>query len=340
MEEPTEPLFKPVRKRKFLRRKDSASAGAASTDTPSETTQEGVPADASPAGGEGDGGAATEHALEADEAEESILADIIRRKMTSRRKALGVGFTPESGSAAHSTPPSSSMDLARPAGEDGEKIQAITGRFVAHTGQKVDVDEHMMQYIESELAKRRQGLENQTAAPADPTAASASASLGKLHEVDLGPEIKLRNISLTEAATRGLAGDAPPADPTGPAPDGKNAAKSWKNRKRRTSDDIRRDQLVEEVLRESKLDVYDQADTANANEDKNLAADDRIAEQFRRDFMEALHSRRRRTRAKRQSKPGAGGKKVDAPRGPKLGGSRSARAAMRQKQLQEQQQKK
>jgi len=156
------------------------------------------------------------------------------------------------------------------------------------------------------------------------------AALGKLHEIDLGPDSKLRNIARTEAATRRLAGDdsSAPADEGDISPKknrlGRND-KQWRGRKMRTSEDIKRDQLVEEVLRESKLDVYDEPEVERQDDDQ--AADDRIAEQFRRDFLDAIQSRRRagRTRNTKVAKP-------DVPRGPKLGGSRSARAAMREKQ--------
>ena len=85
------------------------------------------------------------------------------------------------------------------------------------------------------------------------------ASLGKLHEIDLGQEATLRNIARTEAATRQMTqnGGLPTSDhiasETGrPVPDGK----SWRNRKQRTDADIARDRLVEEVLRESKCAYY------------------------------------------------------------------------------------
>lgn len=60
------------------------------------------------------------------------------------------------------------------------------------------------------------------------------------------------------------------------------------------------------------------------------AADDRIAEQFRREFMDAISSRRQK--ATQSAKKGPGAKVDDKPKGPKLGGSRSARAAMREQQ--------
>lgn len=79
------------------------------------------------------------------------------------------------------------------------------------------------------------------------------ASLGKLHEIDLGQETKLRNIARTEAATKKLADDddVSPGDEAAPAPPTKDE-KPWRSRKRRNSEDMERDRLVEEVLRESK----------------------------------------------------------------------------------------
>jgi hypothetical protein len=73
------------------------------------------------------------------------------------------------------------------------------------------------------------------------------------------------------------------------------------------------------------VDVYEEPEAAQGEDGQ--AADDRLAEQFRRDFLDAIQSRRRGARA-RNTKTTKG----DVPRGPKLGGSRSARAAMREKQ--------
>jgi hypothetical protein len=93
-----------------------------------------------------------------------------------------------------------------------------------------------------------------------------------------------------------------------------------------------------------------------------VAADDRIAEQFRREFMEALHERQQLRRRKRKAAsnapppprhangpppPSGGGptrpgKKDDGEilRGPKLGGSRNDRAQMRDLLLANQKEKK
>lgn len=233
-----------------------------------------------------------------------------------------------------------------------------------------------MAYIESGLAKRRQGHDTSTSngegsegnLSLNGTLINAGlhrqpAALGKLHEIDLGPDAKLRNIARTEAAKKRLeGGEGAEVDEKG---SGKvrlrRDGKPWRARRRRNSEDIKRDQLVEEVMRESRrklsvfhltlsvhpfprppppkpliaplVEIYDEPEPDLATDDQ--AADDRIAEQFRRDFLDAISSRRQRSSAAARAakKAKANGTKVDdRPRGPKLGGSRSARAAMRELQ--------
>lgn len=126
-----------------------------------------------------------------------------------------------------------------------------------------------MAYIDAEMAKRYKRSPLPEGSPADqpdsqPTSGAPStqgqpherlpASLGKLHEIDLGQETKLQNIARTEAATRRLAGDEDSS--AGPTDRVEAPGKSWRNRKRRTSADVERDRLVEEILRESKRMSY------------------------------------------------------------------------------------
>lgn len=73
---------------------------------------------------------------------------------------------------------------------------------------------------------------------------------------------------------------------------------------------------------------------ANKEVDDDGAADDRIAEEFRKDFMDAMAARRQRRRKAPAQPPRPGAKKDDdVLKGPKLGGSRNVRAAMRDKLL-------
>ncbi|KAL4901948.1 hypothetical protein BDW74DRAFT_181387 [Aspergillus multicolor] len=260
----------------------------------------------------------------------------IRRLRRSRRGGIEFSTTPRPTTDHMSR---TALSVATEEDIESERLRAMCDRFTAHTGQTLDVDKHMMAFIESELAKRYQrGTSSLLHDMSDPSATTLSgansplstadfperepASLGKLHEIDLGHEAKMRNIARTEEATKRM--NSHEDEPSSERP---SSELTTRHRKRRTSKDIERDRLVEEVLRESKLDVYDEPEGDEVAAD-DQAADDRVAEQFRRDFLDAVQSRRRVARTKPTKQPG----KPEAPKGPKLGGSRSARAAMREMQ--------
>lgn len=117
-----------------------------------------------------------------------------------------------------------------------------------------------MAFIDAEIAKRLQGVaagaQAETGPSSHPTVNTSvvhserqPAALGKLHEIDLGPTATLSNIERTAAAQRKLedgSGDSEPAQRLG------KDGKPRRGQKPRTSEDIRRDRLVEEVLRESR----------------------------------------------------------------------------------------
>ena len=123
-----------------------------------------------------------------------------------------------------------------------------------------------MAYIDSELEKRRQGqnrpafpIGNQgsgvallNGAPTDTAAHRQPAALGKLHEIDLGPDATLTNIARTEAAKRRLEGGTSEIEETTGKVRLRKDGKPWRSRRRRNSDDIKRDKLVEEVMKESR----------------------------------------------------------------------------------------
>lgn len=87
----------------------------------------------------------------------------------------------------------------------------------------------------------------------------------------------------------------------------------------------------------SVVDIYEEPTNTAASEalgDDDQAADDRIAAEFRREFMDAVSARHRKKPAPPSGPAGRQAKKEEELlKGPKLGGSRSARAAMREKQL-------
>ena len=128
-----------------------------------------------------------------------------------------------------------------------------------------------MAYIAAEMGKRQHGtppanvaettnIDSENAVPHRQSDIHVPprqpATLGKLHEIDLGPDSKLQNIARTEAATRNLSkDDSGHTEEEGSGADKARLGKDGKplrNRRRRNSEDIMRDKLVEEVLRESK----------------------------------------------------------------------------------------
>ncbi|KAL2358459.1 hypothetical protein BJ546DRAFT_959909 [Cryomyces antarcticus] len=274
------------------------------------------------------------------------MVEILRRRQLAKSRRGGIEFSNVTTSRQSMSAGAQQSDALVVVEPEQSAMEAAVNRFAPQTGKVADVlDKHMMAYVDSEMARLRHkgafapdqtqeptfarqqgtaGLLGEAHRPRQP------AGLGKLQEIDLGPDATLRNIARTEAATRRLEnGQVDEIEaPVGKVRLGKDG-KPWRGRKRRNSEDVKRDKLVEEVLRESKLDIYDEPDQAlNPNEDQ--AADDRIAEQFRREFMDAINSKHiRRTAPTMPGGPTKGGKVDDRPKGPKLGGSRSARAAMR-----------
>ena len=139
-----------------------------------------------------------------------------------------------------------------------------------------------------------------------------AAGQGKLQEVDLDSAA-----SRTHKDWARLDGNTPP-----PKVRLGRDGKPRRGPKRRNSDDIRRDQMVEAVLSEAKLEYFDSTPTTNP---RFAGTDDDMVERFRSEYFESIEERQSRRPAQ---PPGA----KDQPKGPKLGGSRSARAAMRERE--------
>ncbi|KAK5052493.1 hypothetical protein LTR84_002357 [Exophiala bonariae] len=245
----------------------------------------------------------------------------------------------------------------------------ITQRFVGSSGQVVNVDQHMIAFVDSEMAKRREmqspSLENVTKSTNHENPENAQTSNGipisirqgtstnpgsiqQLSEVDLGSSAHELNLARTQAALeRARLGKAPieeeqakPLKPRKPRLGRDGKPMKPRPRKRRNSDDIARDALVEQVLHENRLDLYEASTSGQApggTPDISAAdtaqQDERLAEEFRQNFLDAVAQRQQRNKAASQPKvPGA----TTETKGPKLGGSRSARAKMAQYQQQQQ----
>ncbi|EFW99640.1 mRNA splicing factor RNA helicase [Grosmannia clavigera kw1407] len=340
---------------------------------PAETTED-ARADIEIENGDRDGDDnrdSDESEVDADELASITLAELMRLRKGRRPKMGGVEFRGDEGG-----PSSLLQNMGNRLGDfnfdnldmslDMSVPMDIGLRFAPQTGLIGDVvNKHMEEYVEAEMAKRYNTDSSQAGGGhsgrngvSDGMGAGSSslnskevreqlAMKGKLHEIDLGAESRARNVAMTERATRRLRGNDNVVDDeagkdedvqkprTGKKAPGRNG--NPPPRDRRNSDDIKRDQMVEQFLHENKMDVdvYDVArDTATG---EGRPADDRVAEQFRREFMEALAQRLRRKR--RPLGPPAKPKvrnEEEILRGPKLGGSRNVRSIMRDKLLQKQ----
>ncbi|KIW45181.1 uncharacterized protein PV06_03584 [Exophiala oligosperma] len=370
-------VFRSTKRRKISRPRHHQESPARDADQASSTDQLGGPAAAVE-------NSTTEVSAEPDEVH---VSNLVRARKNYRTRAGGVHFSTADASSDHDLKQIEAAAMVRSDGQVPEKRIDISDRFTSGTGQVVNDDHHMIAYIDSEMAKRR-NLAGATAAPTmndtpqaqshedftKPKPVSASdknpvatpqqtVSLSgrpaarQLAEVDLGSSVHDGNLARTQAALERAKLGLPPVEDEikPPKPRKPRLGRDGKPfrprpRKRRNSEDLARDALVEQLMRENKLDIYAanelvrererQAGGAESGGDDHHSgesdADERMAEQFRQDFMDAMAERRQRARAKAQSKSTSGAPTES--RGPKLGGSRSARAKMHQQQQQQQQQ--
>ncbi|CAK7236259.1 hypothetical protein SEUCBS140593_009558 [Sporothrix eucalyptigena] len=279
------------------------------------------------------------------------VAELIRRRKARKPRIGGVEFRDGDEPSSQSVVPSRYDDIDfddMPMGVQFVKQTGMIGQLV---------NKHMEEYVDAQLAKRHQAEAHANGGPTGlgsnsglgmsaaglPGTSSAEAReqlamKGKLHEIDLGAEARARNVAMTERATQRLRGTAGDDEDDSDKPrlgrDGKPL-----RRKRRDSDDVMRDQLVEQFLHENRMDVdvYNADREAAPSQTEGRPTDDRIAEQFRREFMEAAAQRMRRKRKPLgpPAKPKARNEE-EILRGPKLGGSRNVRSVMRDKLLQKQ----
>lgn len=108
-----------------------------------------------------------------------------------------------------------------------------------------------------------------------------------------------------------------------------------KNRNRRTSEELRRDALVDAVLTENTLGYYEQPKPSLRGGDVEAGQDEDADEAMHAMFIKRIEEesdekRRHRPMAPPVQKSGYGQKEEEVLKGPKLGGSRMQRQAMRE----------
>ncbi|KAG9828440.1 hypothetical protein KCU98_g14203, partial [Aureobasidium melanogenum] len=298
------PIFRPSKRRKVFRKRrddDETSEGDVATQPGSATTADNKQQEA-----------------EAETRDGGVSLSYVR-PLGSRKG--GVAFS--STRTANDSGTSSVVDTNVPP-TPPNAVEHAQARFVAPTGHIASADDkHMMAYVDSKLARLTPSHETltQSSTPAEPTPTSSataqhnenqsSASHGHLHQADVANPVPTTTTSSTTSRPQ-----KPPRKP------------HWRNR--RNSADIARDAMVDQILRESQLNIYEtSASTTHSkpSSDDTQDADERMAEEFKRNFYAAAEERAvRRTAA--PPPPTYGANKLESLKGPKLGGSRSQRAAM------------
>jgi hypothetical protein len=147
---PREPMFRPVKRRKFLRKRpdsgDSDEPMQGSEIAPSTTLQK--PNRDEDKRDESLRGKEDNRSMSAQEEDTGVtFAEIMRLRKPYRGRKAGIEFSTDS-SKSRSRMGGGDDDPASPGAlisqdSEAERLRAISNRFTPHSGQKVDVDKHM-----------------------------------------------------------------------------------------------------------------------------------------------------------------------------------------------------
>ncbi|SCN67448.1 uncharacterized protein FFMR_01190 [Fusarium fujikuroi] len=277
----------------------------------------------------------------AQDEEESVVA-ALKLRNARRARLGGVAFR-------NTNRPDDDMNNERaliPHDADGTSnneptVKGVADRFTHQTGRLTDLnDKHMMDYIESRLYNRAGGntshntLSASTSDPARQPSATTTTTTTNHESGRAVMQGQLVEISLEDHSARGKnpvqADSATDGGPRAKKPRLRKDGTPWRPRNRRDSDALKRDQIVDEILHETRLDLYEPTpgqDSHTAVADQDGAADARLAEEFRQQFLEDVAERqlRKKKATNQTTRPGT----EEVLKGPKLGGSRNARAQMR-----------
>ncbi|KAG6015435.1 hypothetical protein E4U43_005339 [Claviceps pusilla] len=252
-----------------------------------------------------------------DEAESSSsVTAVLRARMARKSRLGGVAFSTDSQADDHA--------VRVPGNGDGDEdnrfavAKAIPDRFMHQTGLVSTLNDKHIRAVPPPSNSC-----DEHADPANPASSSSDLRPRAVQPTRQGKivEVDLRSQPLPSSD------DPRKRKPDGPLPP------APRRRTRRGSDDMKRDQLVEAFLHENKLDVYDIPTRRPHNGPRDgRSADDRMAEEFRRRFFDEMALRRQRRKPippTRQQRELREMRASEVLKGPKLGGSRNNRAAVR-----------
>jgi hypothetical protein len=264
------------KKRKFFRQRPAEEATTTEAAEPEEKTERENPTSNEAPNGDEEG---------------LSVAEIIRQRNARKHRLKGVGFGADDASATAANADDELSLMIREEEQKAIDLSngGVNRRFTAQTGVSSElVNKHMyvpslllkchchtaadgarMEFIESEIAKRKSTATpdhgNSTLPAPSSEAVTATTDKqpeppkhvplqSKLQEIDLGDEVRSRNEAMTELARRRLQGEVVEEEQSGRPKKVRlgRDGKPWRPRNRRNSDDIKRDQLVEEIMRESR----------------------------------------------------------------------------------------
>ncbi|KAF5616514.1 hypothetical protein F52700_12808 [Fusarium sp. NRRL 52700] len=261
--------------------------------------------------------------------EEESVATALKLRNARRARPGGVAFR-------NTNRPDDDMNKERalmPHDADGTSnnepiMKGVADRFTHQTGRLTDLnDKHMMDYIESRLYNRAGGNTSRNTLSASPSDPARQPSATTNHESGRAVmQGQLMEINLEDHSDRGenavQADSAADGGPRAKKPRLRRDGTPWRSRNRRDSDALKRDQIVDEILHETR-----RQNSHTVVADQDGAADARLAEEFRQQFLEDVAERQLRKKKATNQTTRAGTEEVL--KGPKLGGSRNARAQMR-----------
>ncbi|KAK4497934.1 hypothetical protein PRZ48_010590 [Zasmidium cellare] len=294
-EEAREALFRPSKRRKVFRKRVTGDEDA-------EGRQDGI---AELTGSNGDVNAVEEDSHEG--------LSVVRRPAAKKH---GIGFS--SNDATNQTVVRQDVSTALVPVVEQEAGNALqSDRFTKPTGNAgVVEDKHLTAYVDSKLAELR-------SSSATPIARGDSpASTGGIDELST-PGVVASGLETNAATGVPSTKQAIESSRRG-QPHGSRNRRPRRQPHVRDASDVARDAMVDAIMRESQVPLYDQsAPPTTSNADSSaIDRDEAAAEAFKAEFLADLEQRKRR---KPPAPPAAG----QVASGPKLGGSRSQREKMR-----------
>ncbi|WPH00392.1 Hypothetical protein R9X50_00321900 [Acrodontium crateriforme] len=229
------------------------------------------------------------------------------------------------------------LDKRQPAVQDSDRAlelldqakipeQNQVHRFVKPTGKTGVVDDrHMVAFVDSKLAELNRSEISTSASnilpePKGQTVSSQQHDRTKSTPVVRTTQDEVEEVDLASFQSRSARPSSKHTRDTTKPP-----ARTRRGAPSRGADDMARDAMVDAIMREAQVPLYDHstssAPVANDN-NQGIDNDEAIAEAFKAEFFADLARQQHR----RQPAPTAGG---SAPNGPKLGGSRQQRERMK-----------